>query len=124
MGGKLVQTAAPGDTIVLVAATRDLNGDPLKHEWAALEGNGAVTPSGVGSANWTLPNNAGRYSAYLQVGDGRGGYARERIDFITARTNTTFAGIAVEKGTGTRLKGAEVVVNGITTTTDKNGFFR
>lgn len=123
MGGKLVRTAAPGDTIALVAATRDLNGDPLQHEWTALEGNGAVTAAAVGSANWKLPNLAGRYSAYLQVGDGRGGFARQRIDFITARTDTTFAGVAVEKGTGTRLKGADVVVNGQTTTTDVNGFF-
>lgn len=123
MGGARVQTAAPGDTISLVAGTRDLNGDPLLHEWTALAGNGTVIPAAVGSANWKLPNLAGRYSAYLQVGDGRGGFARQRIDFITARTHTTFAGVAVEKGTGTRLNGADVVVNGQTTTTDVNGFF-
>jgi hypothetical protein len=70
MGGALVQTAAPGDTIALVARTRDLNGDPLQYEWTALEGNGTVTPAAVGSATWKLPNLAGRYSAYLQVGDG------------------------------------------------------
>ncbi len=124
MGGALVQTAAPGDTISLVAGTRDLNGDPLQHEWSALAGNGTVTPAAVGSANWNLPSLAGRYSAYLQVGDGRGGYARQRIDFTTARTDTTFSGVAVDKGTGAPVKGADVVVNGKTTTTDVNGFFR
>jgi len=123
MGGVLVQTAAPGDTITLVAGTRDLNSDPLQHEWTALEGNGTVTPAGVGSANWKLPNLAGRYSAYLQVGDGRGGFARQRIDFITARTDTTFSGRVVDKGTGVPVKGADVVANGQTTTTDANGFF-
>lgn len=123
IGGARVQTAAPGATIVLVAATRDLNGDPLQHEWTALDGNGTVTAVAAGAANWQLPNQIGRYSAYLQVGDGRGGFARQRIDFITARTDTTFAGVVVEKGTGVPLKGAEVVANGQTTTTDANGFF-
>jgi hypothetical protein len=123
VGGALVQTASPGATITLVAGTRDLNGDPLKYEWITQNGNGTVTAAGLGSANWQLPNLAGRYSSYVQVSDGRGGFARQRVDFTTARTDTTFAGIAVEKGTGARLKGADVLVNGQTTTTDVNGFF-
>lgn len=124
MGGALVQTAAPGATIALVAGTRDLNGDPLQHEWRVLGEHGTVTPAAVGSANWKLPSLAGRYSAYLQVGDGRGGYARQRIDFITGRTDTTFSGLAVDKKTAAPVKGADVAVNGQTTTTDGNGFFR
>nr|MBA2526353.1 hypothetical protein [Pyrinomonadaceae bacterium] len=123
MGGARVQTAAPGDVIALVAGTRDINGDPLQHEWTMLEGNGTVTPTAVDSANWKLPNLSGRYSAYLQVSDGRGGFARQRIDFITARTDTTFSGLVVEKGTGAPVKGADVVADGQTTTTDANGFF-
>jgi hypothetical protein len=123
MGGARVQTAAPGDTITLVADTRDLNGDPLQYEWAALAGNGTVNAVAVGSANWKLPNLAGRYSAYLQVGDGRGGFAQRRIDFITARVDTIFSGLVVEKGTGAPVKGAEIVANGQTTMSDVNGFF-
>jgi hypothetical protein len=123
VGGARVQTANPGDTITIVASTRDLNSDPLQHEWIVPDGHGTVTPAAAGSANWKLPNQAGRYSAYLQISDGRGGFARQRIDFITARTTTTFAGVAIEKGTTNRLKGADVVVNGQTTTTDVNGFF-
>jgi hypothetical protein len=124
MGGALVQTAAPGDTITLVAGTRDLNGDPLQYDWKTLSSHGTVTPAAVGSANWQLPNQAGRYSAYLQVSDGRGGYAQQRIDFITGRTDTTFSGVAVDKRTGAPVQGADVVVNGQVTTTDANGFFR
>ena len=123
VGGIRVQTAAPGDTITIVAGTRDLNGDPLQYEWVAMNGHGTVTPAAAGSADWKLPNLAGRYSAYLQVSDGRGGFARQRIDFVTARTETTFAGIAVEKGSNIRIKDANVVVNGKTTTSDANGFF-
>jgi hypothetical protein len=123
MGGALVRTAAPGDTINLIAGTRDLNGDPLQHEWVTLAGNGSIAAASVGSASWTLPNANGRFSAYLQVGDGRGGFARQRVDFTTGRTHTIFSGVVVEKGTGARLKGAEVVANGQSTTTDVNGFF-
>lgn len=123
-GGVLVQTAAPGDTITLVAGTRDLDGNPLQHEWRAPAGHGTVTPLPGGSASWLLPALTGRYSAYLQVGDGRGGFARQRVDFTTGRTHTTFSGIAVDKGTGGPVSKAGVVVNGITATTDVNGFFR
>lgn len=123
VGGTRVQTAAPGDTIALVAGTRDRNGDPLTHEWAALEGHGTITPAAGSSANWTLPNFVGRYTAYLQVSDGRGGFARQSIDFITARTHATFSGIVVEKASGARIKGADVVANGQAVTTDAEGFF-
>lgn len=123
VAGARVQTAAPGASITLVAGSRDLNGDPLQHEWTVLAGNGAVTAAAAGSANWTLPADSGRYAAYLQISDGRGGFARQRIDFITAQTHATFAGVAVVKGTGAPLDGADVVVNGQAATTDANGFF-
>ena len=122
--GALVQTAAPGDTISLVSTTRDLNGDPLQFEWKALSGHGTITPSGVGEAKWELPNAAGGFTAYVQVADGRGGFARQRIDFVTARTDTFFSGVAVDKLTGSPVKDAEVAVNGTAATTDVNGFFR
>lgn len=123
MGGVRVQTAAPGDTLRLIAGTRDFNGDPLQNEWATLNGHGTVTPVAGGSADWELPNQTGRFSAYLQVGDGRGGFARQRIDFITGRTDTTFAGLVVEKGSGVPVSGADIVANGRATTTNANGFF-
>src|SRR5205823_1053506 len=62
MGGALVQTAAPGETISLIAGTRDLNGDPLQFEWSTLPGNGTVSPAAAGTANWTLPTFAGHYT--------------------------------------------------------------
>ena len=123
VGGVRVLTAAPGDTVTLVSGTRDLNSDPLQFQWATLNGHGSVTPTSAGSAKWTLPATAGRYSAYVQISDGRGGFARERIDFVTAKTEETFAGVAFEKGTNLPIKGATVVVNGKTTTSNGNGFF-
>lgn len=123
VGGVRVLTAAPGDTVTIVSGTRDLNGDPLQFEWATMNGHGSVAPAATGSANWTLPATAGRYSAYLQVSDGRGGFARERFDFVTAKKEETFAGVVVDKETNAPLGGATVVVNGKTTTSNANGFF-
>ncbi|HEV8658603.1 MAG TPA: hypothetical protein VGS96_08230 [Thermoanaerobaculia bacterium] len=123
VGGVLVKTAAPGDTISLMTVTRDVNADPLTYQWMVTPGNGSLTPAGA-SANWKLPSLPGRHSAYLQVKDGKGGYARQRIDFVTNRTDATFSGRAVDKGTGASIAGATVVVNGKSTTTDGNGFFR
>lgn len=123
VGGVRVLTAAPGDTVTLVSGTRDLNGDPLQYEWTTMNGHGSVTPTVAGSANWKLPATAGRYSAYVQISDGRGGFARERIDFVTNKKEETFAGVVTEKGTNIPLKGATVVVNGKTTTSNGNGFF-
>jgi hypothetical protein len=123
VGGGVVQTAAPGATIQIVAGTRDRNGDPLIFDWRTLAGHGTVTAAATGSANWQLPNQPGRYSAYVQAVDGRGGFARQRIDFETARTTTTFSGRAIDKKSGAPVKSAEVTVNGVAATTDANGFF-
>ena len=76
-----------------------------------------------GTANWTLPSQPGSYSAYVQVGDGRGGWARHRIDFTSARTSERFSGTVVSKQTGAPVAGAAVIVNGQTAKTDSNGFF-
>jgi hypothetical protein len=123
IGGVRVQTAAPGDTVTLVAGTRDLNSDPLQFEWIAMNGHGSVAPTVTGSANWLLPATPGRYTAYVQANDGRGGFARQRIDFVTAKTEETFAGVVFDKETNLPLKDATVVVNGKTTTSNNDGFF-
>lgn len=122
-GGAFIKTAAAGSTITIVAQSRDLDGDTLKYEWSTATGHGTLTPGAGNTAQWQLPNNAGRYNAYVQAADSRGGFARQRIDFITALTEATFAGVVVEKATGARVAGAEVSANGQVTTTNGNGFF-
>ena len=122
-GGSLIKTAAPGATIAIVVGSRDLDNDALQYEWATATGHGTVAAAAPGTANWTLPSQPGTYSAYVQVGDGRGGWARHRIDFTSARTSERFSGTVVRKQDGAPVAGAEVVVNGQTAKTDGNGFF-
>ena len=123
IGGAVIKTAAPGQVITLTSVTRDGNGDPLTHSWRALSGHGTIGAAGS-STQWTLPGAVGVHTAYLQVADGRGGYARQRVDFNVGRTHVTFSGRAVDKSSNAPVPGAAVTVNGTTATTDGNGFFR
>lgn len=122
VNGAVVQTAAPGDEISVSAVTRDVDGDPLTRSWRVLPGHGTLTPAGD-TALWRLPDHVGRYSAYLLVADGRGGYAQQRIDFATAQTHVTFAGRAVDKSTELPVASADVSVNGERASTAANGHF-
>lgn len=123
VAGAVVKTAAPGDVITVTALTRDGNGDALTHAWKLVKGNGTISGTGA-TAQWTLPNYEGTYAAYVEVSDGRGGYAQQRINFTTALTHVTFLGRAVDKSAGTSVGSAAVTVNGTAGTTDANGFVR
>jgi hypothetical protein len=121
--GSVVKTATAGSTIQLRALTRDADGDPLTYAWKVLPGEGSITGTG-NSVQWTLPTDGGNHYVYLQVKDGRGGYAQHRIDFPVAQKDTIFSGRAVDKRTGAPVKDANVSVNGNKTTTAANGFFQ
>jgi hypothetical protein len=125
ISGVTVQTAPGGSAIQLNAETRDLDGDPLTYAWKALPGAGSLAPTSGSSVQWTLPTGAGNHSVYLEAKDGRGGYARHRVDFFVNQTNTIFSGLVVDHDTGFPVQGASVFVNGTNTaTTAANGFFR
>jgi protocatechuate 3,4-dioxygenase beta subunit len=122
--GAVVQTALGGTTIELKSLTRDQDGDKLTYDWRVLPGMGALAPTTGPAVKWTLPKTAGKHSVYLQVKDGRGGYARHRVDFETGLKEMTFSGRAVDRKTGNPVAGANVSVNGTATTTAANGFFQ
>jgi hypothetical protein len=122
-GGAAVRTAPGGTTIQLKSLTRDRDGDVLTYDWRVLPGEGSLAPTSGPSVAWTLPASVGKHSVYLQVKDGRGGYARHRVDFAVGQVDTAFSGRAVDRRTGAPIGGAQVSVNGSTTTTAVNGFF-
>ncbi len=122
-GTQTVKTAAPGTTVRLQAVTRDGDGDPLTYVWKTVAGSGSLAPAGGPAADWTLPAERGVYNAYLEVKDGRGGFAIHHVVFETGKTEETFSGRAVDR-TGTGVAGATVTVNGVPATTASNGFFQ
>lgn len=122
-GGAFARTAPGGATIQLEAMTRDRDNDPLTFAWRALPGEGTITPGAGGTAQWTLPPEPGNHSVYVEVKDGRGGYAVQQVKFTVGQTDTMFSGRAVDGSTGGPVVGAAVSVNGTPATTDANGFF-
>jgi hypothetical protein len=122
-GGAFVRTAPGGAAIQLRALTRDLDGDVLNYTWRVLPGEGSLAPATGSTVQWTLPAEAANHSVYLEVKDGRGGYARHRVDFAVDRTTTTFSGRVIDRKTNAPVGGADVSVNGTPATTSASGFF-
>ncbi len=122
-GGNVVKTAAAASTIRLRALTRDLDNDALTFDWKALPGEGTLSSISGNLVDWKLPAETGNHSVYLEVKDGRGGYARHRVDFGVGRDSVIFSGRAVDRSTGAPVKDATVSVNGDDTKTAVNGFF-
>lgn len=120
-GAGPVETAPPGATLKLTAVTQDLDGNPLSFDWKVLPGNGSLAPAGA-SATWTLPLASGVHSAYLQAADGKGGYARTRLDFKVGQTVERFSGRLVDLA-GSPVEKAVVTANGVSTLSAANGFF-
>ncbi len=121
--GMVVKTAPGGSVIQLEAVVRDLDSDLLSFDWRALPGEGALAGAGGQTILWTLPLEAGIHSVYLEVKDGRGGYAIHKIDFQVDRADTLFSGRVVDQRTGLPVEKADVSANSVPTQSDANGFF-
>ncbi|HKA60754.1 MAG TPA: hypothetical protein VKD28_19215, partial [Gemmatimonadales bacterium] len=119
--GVRVGTAAPGSTVTLSARASDRDGDPIAFFW--LVSAGTLTSATDPNPKWTLPTLTGKHSATLIVYDGRGGYASQSVAVTIDPRGLEFSG----RVTGTdspALANATVDVNGVTATTDGNGYFR
>jgi hypothetical protein len=121
MNGVRVGTAAPGSTVELITRSSDRDGDPIAYSWRVSAGtlSSATDPN----PKWTLPNLTGRHAATLIAYDGRGGYASQSVAVTVDPRGLEFSG----RVTGTdapAVPNATVEVNGHTTTTDPNGYFR
>lgn len=120
-GGVRVGTAAPGSTVELNARVSDRDGDPVGFLWRVSAGT--LSAATASDPKWTLPNLTGKHSATLIVYDGRGGYASQSVAVTVDPRGLEFSGRVT--GTDTpALAGATVDVNGVTATTDANGYFR
>lgn len=119
LGGKGVRLVLGGSTVRVTVRARDRNGDPIHYKWATTTPGFASVDSPT--VDWTLPNNPGLHSLYIQVSDGRGGYQTRRLDISTDR-GIVFSG-TVQGSDGPLINGATVTVNGEVTTTNAEGYF-
>lgn len=121
-GGKPVQVAAPGSTITLHAVAEDPDHDTLAYRWAFSDG-AAVSPATGAEVQWKLPTQSGRFSAYVVVSDGRGGYVRDGIAVVASADGARFSGTVVNQA-GQPIGGALVQVNGRLTNASSRGWFQ
>lgn len=105
-----------GSTQITVAA-RDPDGDPLTYTWSANGGtiNGAGT-----SVLFTAPSSGGRYTITVTVRDSGGGQATRTI---TITVGATVRGTVNDVLDGQPEAGVQVIVNGLSGTTDNTGAF-
>ena len=121
LNGTPVFRVAPGATVQVVASASDPDGDALSFQWFTPYGPlSAATSSNI---SWTIPaDDTGFEYLFVRASDGKGGYADARLalDLIT---NLQFSGTVVDDATGQPITNASVQLNGVSTTTDGNGYF-
>jgi hypothetical protein len=122
LNGNPVFRVAPATSVQVAAYATDPDGDALSFQWFTPYGPvPLVTSSNV---SWTLPADpAGGFEyLFVRASDGKGGYADARLT-LDVITNLQFSGTVVADDTGLPLTNATVNLNGVTVTTDANGYF-
>jgi len=120
--GERVQVGQPGGTVVLKAAARDRDGDPLEIKWFDSPGGGTLSAKTGNQVTWTLPTVPGRYSVLVVASDNKGGYDRSSIRLSVGTPGVPFSGVVA--GTdGKLLDKAQVEINGKSQPTDAQGRF-
>jgi hypothetical protein len=120
--GKRMQIANPGDTVVLKAAARDRDGDPLQIRWFEYAGSGTLSAKTGAQVQWKLPSTSGRYFVQAVASDNKGGYARYTVQLAAGTKGVAFSGVVA--GTDHKLlDGATVEVNAKSVKTNAQGWF-
>ena len=121
--GQGVTRAAAGGQVKVNATTRDADLDPIEHRWRLVDGSGAIPGLDAPQQDWKLPTVPGRHALYLMARDGKGGYAFKRFDLQVGDGDLVFSGRAIDETTLAPVPNAGVEVNGVTTTTNAQGWF-
>lgn len=122
--GKGLTRAASGATIKVDATIRETDQDPVEHLWRTAEGAGSIPGSNSPQQDWTLTTTPGLHSLYLMARDGKGGYAFKRFDIQVGGTNVGFSGRVIDETSQNPVASATVAVNGVSATTNAQGWFR
>lgn len=105
-----------GSTQVTVSAS-DPDGNALTYVWTA--NGGSVSGSGA-SVLFTAPAAGGQYRVNVTVQDGQGGQASRNI---TITVGATVRGTVIDVADDQPEAGVQVIVNGLSDTTDNQGAF-
>ena len=122
-GGVPLRASSASAALKTRALVSDPNGDPLHFRWKPTADGGGFASADADNVAWTLPASGGLHSMYVLVGDGKGGYARGRVDMTSDGKGILFTGTVVDAAGGAPVDKAAVTVNGTAATTNPAGFF-
>lgn len=120
--GERVRRVDPGTVVNLQAEATDADGDPLAYRWILPPGSGTLSSLSGSSVDWELPASVALHAVEVVAYDGQGGYAKARISISTGE-GIVFSGKVLDPD-GTGIPDAQIDINGQTTATNVNGFFR
>lgn len=121
--GRRVKTTDPGAILHLEGTVSDPDKDPVKFQWLVAAGSGAVDDINAASVKWELPSHPGLYTISLIASDDKGGYSKSSLAIRADGRGIPFSGIVSATDIAT-VAGAKVEINGKSTVTDSNGYFR
>lgn len=121
LGGKAVGSVAPGNTVQATVDAKDGGGFPLHYRWAIDPPAAGFVSQDAPSVNWTISGN-GLATIYVWAGDGKGGNVLSRVALSTTPNRIPFSGIVTANDFPV-VPGAEVTINGVSTTTAAQGGF-
>jgi len=123
VGGVALRHASAGDLVAVTLSAQDSDGDPLHYLWS--DGTRGLTSVDAPTIMWRVPSVDATAILFVEVSDGRGGFARTSLALTTTTAKPLFAGTAVSVATGAPLAGARVSINGgPPVTTDGLGRFQ
>lgn len=121
LAGQDVRRASPGDVVKVTVAAEDRDHDPLHYKWA--DSNASITSVDAPSIDWKLPAVGSTNILWVQVSDGKGGFATDRITIQTGANQVPISGIVTNRATGAPIDQADVIVNGTAVKTNAAGAF-
>jgi hypothetical protein len=123
VAGVPIRHAHAGDLVDVTLTAYDSDGDPLHYLWS--DGTAGLTSVDAPTITWQVPAVDATAILFVEVSDGRGGFARTNLTLSTTTANPLFSGVALSDATGVPLAGASVRINGgPLVTTDSQGRFQ
>lgn len=118
--GVPIQYAMPGEVVAVTVRAQDSDGDPLHYVWG--DGSSGFRSLDSPTIQWKLAAVPTVNVLFVEIGDGRGGFANGHVAIATGPVRALFTG-RVSEASGAPLAGVIVDVDGTPTTTGADGAF-
>ena len=123
-GTKALTRVAGGQSLKLIAGSRDRDGDVIEYVWRTIDPtSGSLAGSNGPTEEWKLSAADGLHNLYVMARDGKGGYAFKRFDMQVGPGDLVFSGRVIDEVSMTPVRNANVTLGSATTSTNASGWF-